>query len=61
MTERRTIEIDIPATAEEREAKRAALAAGRDRPRLCEDCDIYWADPPSRLCPGCQAYREHQQ
>lgn len=27
----------------------------------CEECDTYAADPPSRLCPGCQAYREHQQ
>jgi hypothetical protein len=32
-------------------------------PRLprCEECGIYHADPPSKLCPGCQAYREHQQ
>ena len=26
----------------------------------CADCGIYPADPPSLLCPGCEAYREHQ-
>ena len=26
----------------------------------CEGCDINFADPPSKLCPGCQAYRDHQ-
>lgn len=31
------------------------------RPRKCEECGKYWADWPSRLCPGCEAYREHQQ
>lgn len=25
----------------------------------CEDCNKYWADYPSKLCPGCEAYREH--
>lgn len=30
------------------------------RPKLCDECGIYRADPPSKLCPGCQAYREHQ-
>lgn len=27
--------------------------------RMCEDCGKLPADPPSRLCPGCEAYREH--
>lgn len=27
----------------------------------CEECGKYRADPPSKLCPGCQAYREHQK
>jgi rubrerythrin len=27
--------------------------------RLCTGCGIYQADPPSRLCPGCQAYEDH--
>ena len=26
---------------------------------LCKDCGINPADPPSRLCPGCEAYRAH--
>lgn len=25
----------------------------------CASCDVNLADPPSKLCPGCQAYREH--
>lgn len=28
-------------------------------PRKCERCNTYRADPPSRLCQGCEAYREH--
>lgn len=27
-------------------------------PVLCEECGNY-ADPPSRLCPGCEAYQAH--
>jgi rubrerythrin len=30
-------------------------------PMLCEECGKNYADPPSRVCPGCEAYREHQQ
>jgi len=26
---------------------------------LCEDCGKFPADYPSKLCPGCQVYREH--
>lgn len=26
---------------------------------LCVDCGKYPADLPSKLCPGCEAYREH--
>jgi hypothetical protein len=26
---------------------------------LCEGCGVNYADPPSKLCPGCQAYQEH--
>jgi Protein of unknown function (DUF968) len=29
-------------------------------PPRCEGCDSNYADPPSKLCPGCQAYKEHQ-
>lgn len=28
---------------------------------MCSECEKYPCDPPSKLCPGCQAYREHQQ
>ncbi len=36
--------------------------AKKPRPSpMCEECGVNRADPPSRLCPGCQAYREHQQ
>jgi hypothetical protein len=27
---------------------------------LCEDCGIYPVDLPSKFCPGCEAYGEHQ-
>ncbi len=41
--------------------KRAVKAAKatRKKPKPCDECGIYLADPPSQLCPGCQAYREH--
>jgi len=29
------------------------------RPRKCEECGVNPADSPSRLCVGCDAYREH--
>ena len=29
------------------------------RRKRCEDCGAEWADHPSKLCPGCEAYREH--
>lgn len=29
------------------------------RPPLCVGCGEYDADPPSDLCPGCEAYKEH--
>lgn len=28
---------------------------------LCDSCLIYPADFPSKYCPGCEAYREHQK
>jgi hypothetical protein len=31
------------------------------KPLMCEDCGKYPADYPSRLCPGCEAYQEHQR
>lgn len=29
------------------------------RPRMCDECGVNPADKPSRLCVGCDAYREH--
>jgi hypothetical protein len=29
------------------------------RRKRCGACGVCWADPPSALCPGCQAYAEH--
>jgi len=34
---------------------------GVGRPPKCIECDKNIADYPSRLCPGCEAYKEHQQ
>lgn len=30
------------------------------RPIKCEECGKDYADPPSKLCPVCQAYKEHR-
>lgn len=30
------------------------------RPPKCEGCGVNRSDPPSPLCVGCQAYRDHQ-
>lgn len=30
-----------------------------DKAVMCKECGKYPADLPSRLCPGCEAYREH--
>jgi hypothetical protein len=46
-----------------REIARAALADEQSAPtqrRKCEECGKNYADHPSRLCPGCEAYQEHQ-
>jgi len=29
-------------------------------PPVCDGCGKGYADQPSKLCPGCQAYRDHQ-
>jgi len=39
----------VPATIWENYTKRL----------MCEECEQYPADPPSKLCPGCEAYRMH--
>lgn len=53
-----------PESGIERGGKRKAATKPTPRPRLkrppkCVDCDRYYADLPSRLCQGCEAYREH--
>lgn len=30
-------------------------------PMKCEECGQNWADPPGRICVGCEAYKEHQR
>lgn len=27
--------------------------------KKCVGCGVNYADPPSKLCPGCQAYKDH--
>lgn len=47
-----------------RETAEHALGSAHEqypRPIKCEGCDTGIADPPSRLCPGCQAYVDHQR
>jgi hypothetical protein len=41
--------------------KLARSALSLSRPVRCEGCDQNYADPPSKMCPGCQAYRDHQR
>jgi hypothetical protein len=31
-----------------------------ENPRMCRECEQNYADPPSLLCPGCHAYKDHQ-
>jgi hypothetical protein len=42
-------------TATDTQMKRHEEAMSR-----CYECEVNYADTPSKLCPGCQAYREHQ-
>ncbi len=30
-------------------------------PMMCEECGKNYADPPERICVGCEAYKEHQK
>jgi len=50
---------DKQADLDEWRAAQIAQAVREHRRRRCEDCGKNWADPPSKLCPGCEAYREH--
>jgi hypothetical protein len=42
------------------ERLRSGKKRPKKRPSLCEGCGQNPADAPSKLCVGCQAYREHQ-
>lgn len=35
------------------------LAVRKNRLRMCEECGVYISVPPSKICSGCEAYREH--
>lgn len=39
---------------------KAAAKKRLQKPPKCLECGVNRADPPSRLCPGCEAYREHK-
>lgn len=39
---------------------RVTCEMAKNAPVYCEECLDNIADPPSRLCPGCEAYKEHQ-
>jgi hypothetical protein len=41
------------ATKQDQEMQRMPRRKRRD------GCGVHWADPPSSLCPGCEAYEEH--
>jgi hypothetical protein len=43
-----------------RVAPDGGLNRGKQRRKRCVECGVNWSDPPSRLCPGCEAYRDHQ-
>lgn len=38
----------------------AQMKAHEEIAARCYECEVNYADTPSKLCPGCQAYREHQ-
>lgn len=46
---------------EHKELLRDADREYRKRAPICESCGVNRSDPPSKLCPGCQAYQEHQR
>jgi hypothetical protein len=42
-------------------AETARAVLEQSMPPKCEGCGVNYSDPPSRLCPGCEAYQGHQQ
>ena len=53
-------EAQKPTTNAYRENWQSIWGKRERRPR-CKECFQDYADGPSGLCPGCEAYREHQQ
>lgn len=43
------------------EIERLVALSSDDGKVLCEECGVYPADLPSKICPGCEAYQEHQR
>lgn len=43
------------------EQRTLSAALRRSTRLLCESCGKFTRDPPSHLCPGCEAYQEHQR
>lgn len=41
--------------------KNLNIASYLKLPPYCIMCNTNRSDPPSKLCPGCQAYKEHQK
>ena len=37
------------------------LASKPKRRKRCESCGKDWADLPSKICPACEAYKDHQR
>lgn len=50
----RTLEQARSDLAEQRKKRRSI------RLRMCEECGVYSADYPSKMCSVCEAYKEHQ-
>lgn len=46
-------------TPEEDQEVQDAFDGKIKAPAICEECGKGHSDPPSKLCPGCQAYRDH--
>lgn len=72
---RKTARVDVPqiakanrqrvrylgAKSRKPQSKFKRLASGRVVLRKCVECGIYPADLPRGICPGCEAYKEHQR
>jgi hypothetical protein len=53
--------LSAPMNRKQRRARAKTAAPKTVHRKRCRDCGTNWADPPSPLCPGCDAYQEHQR